>query len=100
MAASGLDGIELNTDRFMGLLVRAAPSAAHPHCIRSARAFPVAGSVADSPSRRAGESLTALCAPQTKLIGESKHVQNNPPKFVPDESKCVSLCTAPRRSRS
>ena len=38
MAASGLDGIELNTDRFMGLLVRAAPSAAHPRCIRSARA--------------------------------------------------------------
>ena len=35
---SGLDGIELNTDRFMGLLVGRALSAAHPRCIRSARA--------------------------------------------------------------
>ena len=68
-----------------GRTERRAP-ALHP---LSTRAFPAAGSVADSPSRRAGESLTALCAPQTKLIGESKHVQNNPPKFVPDESKCV-----------
>jgi hypothetical protein len=24
--------------------------------------------------------------PQEKLIGESQHVQNNPPKFVPNES--------------
>lgn len=24
---------------------------------------------------------------QTKLIGESKFVQNNPPKFVPEEGK-------------
>ena len=97
-----LDGIELNQDRFMGLLVRAAPSAAHPRCIRSARApFLRRRLRPHLSSRRAGESLTtALCAPQTKLIGESKHVQNNPPKFVPDESKCVSLCTAPRRSRS
>jgi len=98
---SGLDGIELNTDRFMGLLVQPhrAPrtrAASAQHARLSCRRL----RPADSPSRRAGESLTALCAPQTKLIGESKHVQNNPPKFVPDESKLVSLCTAPRRSRS
>ena len=42
---SGLDGIELNKDRFMGLLVRAAPSAAtRAASAQHACAFPAVGS--------------------------------------------------------
>lgn len=77
----GAFGIELNKERFLALLVSGA-----------ARGEGGYRSEWDHEWDRVGRSWHGFCTEmhaawaQEKLIGESQHVQNNPPKFVPNES--------------